>query len=72
MFLNSYSSSKSNSVGSSVGSDVGCQSRGCEIQPKLDKPFSDVCHMSSTNGLRVYVEKQPVAWKVCCGENWPP
>ena len=31
---------------------------------------SFVFHSSFTNGLTVYVEKQPVAWKECCVEYW--
>ena len=63
---------------SSVGSDAGCQSWGCAFEPQLgqhsfptfDKSHCDKRHLSSTNGLLVYVEKQPVAWKECCMKCW--
>ena len=38
--------------------------------PIIDKSHCDKHHSSSTNGLTVYVEKQPVAWKECCVEYW--
>ena len=38
--------------------------------PTFDKSHCDKCHSSFTKGLTVYVEKQPVAWKVCCVEFW--
>ena len=62
---------------SSGGSVTGCQSRGCEFESQFDQHsfwrlttslWQD--HTSSTNGLSVYVEKQPVAWKKCCMEYW--
>ena len=30
----------------------------------------DKRHSSCTNGLKFYVEKQLVAWRVCCVEYW--
>ena len=36
----------------------------------FDKCHCDNRHSSSTNGLTVYVEKYPVAWKECCVEYW--
>ena len=58
--------------------DVVCfWSRGCEFESQLDQhsfqrltKVTDMRHLSFTNGLTVYVEKQPVAWKVCCVEYW--
>ena len=38
-----------------------------EKSPKMNY---DKRHSSSTNGLSVYVEKQPVACKVCCMNYW--
>ena len=61
---------------SSVGSDTGCQTKGFQIPawptffPTFVKSHCDKRHYSFTNGLIVYVEKQPVAWKVWCVEYW--
>ena len=53
------------------GSDAGCQSRARPtFFPTFDKSHCDKRHSSSTNGLSVYVEKQPVAFKECCMKYW--
>ena len=36
----------------------------------FDKSHYDNRHSSFTNGITVYVEKRPVAWKVCCVDYW--
>ena len=36
---------------------------------KFDNVYCAKRHSSSTNGLTVYREKQPVAWKVCSLQN---
>ena len=75
-----YGSNKTNpSPGSSVGSNVGCQSRGCEFESQLGQHsfrrltkviVTCVIHCSPMGCLTIYVEKQPVAWKVCCVVYW--
>ena len=65
----------------SVGSDAGCQSRGLWVRiparpiffPTFDKSHCDKPHSfytNFTNGLTVYVEKQPASLKVYCVEYW--
>ena len=66
------------SPGSSVGIDACFQSRVCEFEIQLGQRYfqhltknhCDNRHSSFINELTVYVEKQPVTWKVCCVEYW--
>ena len=59
-------------------SDTGCQSRGFEFEQQFClysfRRFTKVTVTSlirlSTNGLTVYVVKQPVVWKVCGVVSW--
>ena len=74
--INVHQRLRAQSLGSSVCSDAGCQSRGCEFEPCSANILSDVWQKSLwqasffNNGLTVFVEKQPVAWRVCCEEYW--
>ena len=65
--------------GSSVGSNGGSQSRGCEFESQLGwhsfrrlrkVTVTCVIRLSPMGFLTVFVEKQPVAWKVCCVVYW--
>ena len=71
--------SNSPSPSSSVVSDVGCQSMGCKFESQLGQhsfrrltkvTVTCAIRLSTMGCLTVYVEKQPVALKVCCVVYW--
>ena len=49
---------------------VSSNPRSASILSNVWQKSCDKRHSSFTNGLTVYVEKQSVAWKVCCVGNW--